>query len=76
LKTTRSKCTAVGDDGKAITCRITLEEMMREYMRGTTPASFEDHFQMLRPEIEERARKQILAKGMSSDGAGRPDRQE
>jgi hypothetical protein len=54
-------------DGKAITCRITLEELSREFMRGTTPASFEEHFEMLRPEIEERARKRILAKGKKSD---------
>jgi Protein of unknown function (DUF1488) len=53
-------------DGKAITCRITLEEMIREFKRGTTPASFEEHFRMLRPEIEERARKEILAKGKES----------
>ena len=53
-------------DGKAmVTCRITLEEMM-QFMPGTTPASLEDIFQMLRPGIEERARNLILAKRKDS----------
>jgi len=57
---------AVIDDKEVIPCHITLEEMMREFMRGTTPTSFKEHFEMLRPEIEERARKQILAKRKES----------
>ena len=53
-------------DGKAVKCRITLEEMGREFMRGTSPKTFEEHFRMLRPEIEERAKKLILEKGTES----------
>jgi len=49
-------------DGRTIPCRITPEEMVREFRRGTTPKTFEEHFRMLRPEGEERATKQILAK--------------
>lgn len=49
-------------DGNTVKCRITLEEVIREFMRGTSPQTFEEHFRMLRPEIEERAKKQILAK--------------
>ena len=48
--------------GKVILCQITLEELIREFRRGTTPATFEEHFQMLRTEIEERAKKLILEK--------------
>jgi hypothetical protein len=54
-------------DGKTIGCRITLEEMIREFMRNTSPGTFEEHFLLLRPEIEERAKKQILAKGTKSE---------
>ena len=32
-------------DGKVVTCRITLEEMGRDFMRGTNPATFEEAFQ-------------------------------
>jgi hypothetical protein len=39
-----------------------LEEVAREFKRGTTPVAFEEHFKVLRPEIEERARRMILKK--------------
>jgi hypothetical protein len=48
--------------GKLVTCRITVEEMLREFQRGTNPATFEEHFLALRPQIEERARRLIQAK--------------
>jgi hypothetical protein len=49
-------------DGKTIKCRITLEEIIREFKRGTSPKTLEEHFRMLRPQIEERAKRQILEK--------------
>jgi hypothetical protein len=57
---------AVVDDKAIIPCHITLEQIMREFMRGTTPNSYKEHFLMLRPEIEEQARKRILAKRKKS----------
>jgi Protein of unknown function (DUF1488) len=48
-------------DGKTIVCRITLEEMLREFARGN-PATFEDDFRDLRPQIEERAKRRVMAK--------------
>jgi hypothetical protein len=50
-------------DGKIIKCRITLEELIREWPCGASPKTFERHFLTLRPQIEERAKQQILAKG-------------
>jgi hypothetical protein len=53
-------------DGRTIMCRITLEEMIREFERGS-PETFEDDFLNLRPQIEERARERIRSKGASSE---------
>ena len=49
-------------DGETISCRITLEELNREFLNRTSPKTFEEHFLMLRPQVEERARRLILAK--------------
>ena len=48
-------------DGKTIKCRITLEEMIRDFARGRLD-TFEDEFLRLRPQIEERAKQRIQAK--------------
>ncbi len=53
-------------DGKTIKCRITLEELIREWPCGANPKTFEQHFLRLRPQIEERAKQEILAKGTES----------
>ena len=53
-------------DGRTIVCRITLEEMLREFHRGSL-GTLEDDFQSLRPQIEQRARKLILDKDAEDD---------
>lgn len=54
-------------DGETITCRITLEEMQRQFARGN-PETFEDEFLHLRPHIEEEATATIQQR-TSSDRA-------
>ena len=50
-------------DGKPTTCRITMEELGREFSpSGLNPATFETEFLRLRPEIEARAREWIVNK--------------
>jgi hypothetical protein len=50
-------------DGKPTTCRITIEEMQREFdVRGLNPGTFESEFLRLRPEIENQARERIVNK--------------
>jgi hypothetical protein len=45
-------------DGKPVECSITLDEMMREFGCGN-PGTFENSFRRLRPQIEERAKRQL-----------------
>ena len=52
---------AVVDGKTVVPCRITLEEMSREFGCGK-PGTFEDDFRRLRPQIEERAKQEIQSK--------------
>ena len=50
-------------DGTPTSCRITIEEMAREFpVRDLNPGTFESEFLRLRPSIEEQARERIVNK--------------
>jgi len=53
-------------NGKAIPCRITVEELIREYHCRASPSNFEERFLELRPQIQERARQDIIARGIGN----------
>jgi hypothetical protein len=46
-------------DGREICCKITLEEMMRDFAGAVDSQTLEDEFVRHRPQIEERARRII-----------------
>lgn len=48
--------------GNTIACRITLEEIAREFGVHVRPDTFEERFRQFRPQIEERAKDQIRTK--------------
>ena len=51
-------------DGKKIKCKISMEELGREFLSGRVvpPDQFEEEFLRLRPQIEARAKEMILGK--------------
>jgi uncharacterized protein DUF1488 len=50
-------------DGKPTSCRITIEELGREFpVQDLNPATFESEFLRLRSEVEKQARERIVNK--------------